>query len=595
MRDREYRETAKLRHSTSLLSFVQLMSMVPLQWLLLAATGVSSSQAFVISDVALWSSGTGAFIPPSLTSSCNAPHYCYHPPPSPTSTLGGDVAAGGHHRRRSSSSPTALASARCWSTDSIIYDENGYVITTSGDDASISPSPRLWMEDIEQTEGRGGAYTVMRCEIVENPDNTDFSKDRYKWMMRDLRFHLKRLRTSYDTKYAQEEGGSSGDAHWEAEYLAAELESELSVVKMLDEAKSEMEVKTLGAILDGGDTIPVLMVTVLWTKETTDGSKDDEEQMPIRVRTHGSIASVPSPGTAKLPAAIQAAVALPPVVGGSSYQRDWPSLPNRHEHGPDAKDSSWCRERRPLEEMFKADGIGEVILARAVDADDTGEFQGLELLEGLTSNLFVVYRDGTLRTAAAEGNVLSGCARHRVLEAAEKVGLSYDETKPVLLQDAVDGLWSEVFVTSAIRLVIPVASLSVPEYEKDQGNDGAKILSFRKIWDATSSSVDAASTDEQGTDWATLTVIQLKDELRGRGLKVGGRKAELVQRLHEDEHDNGSEQGWTEMLYRKVILSYKESSSELDPSYFLDHQRQCLHVESLAEIAELDRLLKTML
>ena len=183
--------------------------------------------------------------------------------------------------------------------------------------------------------------------------------------------------------------------------------------------------------------------------------------------------------------------------------------------------------------MFKADGIGEVLLARAVDdPDGAGEFHGIELLEGLTSNLFVVYRDGTLRTAAAEGSVLPGFARHLVLEAAEKLGLSYDETKPVLLQDAVDGLWSEVFVTSAIRLVVPVTSLSIPEYEKDEENDEAKILSFSTIWDATNSGFDAASTDEQGeldtVGWATLTVEKLKGE-----------------------------QEWTGKLYREVILSSK--------------------------------------
>ena len=31
------------------------------------------------------------------------------------------------------------------------------------------------------------------------------------------------------------------------------------------------------------------------------------------------------------------------------------------------------------------------------------------------------------------------------------------------------------------------------------------------------------------------TVVMLKNELRSRGLKVSGRKAELVQRLEEDE------------------------------------------------------------
>ena len=418
------------------------------------------------------------------------------------------------------------------------------------------------MEDIEQTEGRGGAYTVLRCESVKNVGSTGLDdEDRYKWKVWDRDFHLKRLLTSFGIKYAQEEGDSSEDACSEDDYLTAELESDRSVAKMLEEAKSEMESKMFRAIMDDADAFPILMVTILWTKG---GSKKDDEQKRIRVRAHGSVASVPWPRIGKIPAAIRASIALPPVVGGSSsYQRDW-SLPNRHEHDPDAKDSSWCRERRPLEEMFKAEDIGEVLLARAVDSSEVGEFQGIELLEGLTSNLFVIYKDGTLRTAAAKGSVLPGCARHRVLEAAEILGLSYNETKPVLLQDAVDGLWSEVFVTSAICLVVPVASLSTPEYEKDEGSDEATILSFRKIWDASDSSVDAASTDNQAeldtADWATLTVSELKDEVRRRGLKVSGRKEELVERLRENENYNStsSEQQWTEKIYREVILLNKD-------------------------------------
>ena len=37
------------------------------------------------------------------------------------------------------------------------------------------------------------------------------------------------------------------------------------------------------------------------------------------------------------------------------------------------------------------------------------------------------------------------------------------------------------------------------------------------------------------TDWKSLTVAKLKDELRTRGLKVGGKKKELVRRLAEDD------------------------------------------------------------
>jgi len=225
--------------------------------------------------------------------------------------------------------------------------------------------------------------------------------------------------------------------------------------------------------------VPVLMLAILWTKETSTNGPAST----IRVRAHGSMATVPSPRTGTLPVAMQACIALPPAIDDDSpSKRDWTQLPNRYEHFPDAKDSSWCAERRPLEEMYKADGIGEVILARAIDEKSTGNTNpsGIELLEGLTSNLFVVYKDGTLRTVAAGGNVLSGYARHLVLEAAKRLGIPHDDTKPVLLQDAIDGLWSEVFLTSSIRLMVPVNGIVLPEYV--EGGDEARITAFRQVW-----------------------------------------------------------------------------------------------------------------
>jgi hypothetical protein len=128
-------------------------------------------------------------------------------------------------------------------------------------------------------------------------------------------------------------------------------------------------------------------------------------------------------------------------------------LPSRHDHIPSAKLSSWCRIRRPLEDTFKTNGVGEVLLTRKISSSPG---QNLELLEGLTSNLFIVYRDGTIRSPTK--GVLRGFAQYLVMEAAESLGLKIVD-EPITLQDARDGLWVESFVTSSVRLIIPVGRI----------------------------------------------------------------------------------------------------------------------------------------
>ena len=448
------------------------------QWLLFAAMCMPSVQAFAIGGASgSFSMGVAASL--AVPTFCNVPHS----PPPPTfggsSALSsrGDFGNKSQHRRRLASS-TALASAWCSSTEFVTNvnddEEENSIITSVG---NVSPSPRLWMEDIEQSEGCGGAYTVMRCEII-NADGSS-EDDGHRWKVWGQDFHLKRLRTSYVVKYAMDHQSAAAAVDGEeGVYFETPIaQTNALVLDMLGRAGDMMNAEIESAA--AADTVPVVMLTVLWTK-----TADSDDRLPIRVRAHGSIASVPSPRHGKvLSAGIQTSVALPPITNELTLQRYWSLCPNRYENRPDAKDSSWCRDRRPLEDMNKTDEIGEVLLARPIDGAETvtvGELGGIELLEGLTSNLFVVYKDGTLRTAALEGNVLRGYARHLVLEAADRLRLRHDETKPLLLQDAIDGMWSEVFITSSIRLVVPVVSMSVPEYK------GAKIKSFRKIWESGS-------------------------------------------------------------------------------------------------------------
>jgi len=378
----------------------------------------------------------------------------------------------------------------------------------------VQQSPRLWMEELEATEeGRGdchydddddggdgssGVYTVIRCELPINRNS------KRRWKIWGQTFHIGRMRDSYLLKYHRpivEDGGTiMSDLVLDSRLGVAATESSELMERVLREAEEVLlaqEEETGGNYCEKEKTKPVVMLTLLWTKEqdaaTTNsmptnlqrGMKDNEKE-EMRVRAHGSIVNVPSPQLNSLPPGIRVAIALPPATNG---QRDWMSLPSRwRDNNPRVKDSSWCRRRRPLEASFKADGIGEVVLARDVSinfsdvGDVLGDFAGIELLEGLTSNLFVIYKDGTFRTADCE-LVLEGYARSLVLKVARRLGLEYNMQEQIMLQDAVDGKWAEVFVTSSVRLVLPVTSVVVPEYSVDQtGNGNARSSSYRGIW-----------------------------------------------------------------------------------------------------------------
>ena len=56
-----------------------------------------------------------------------------------------------------------------------------------------------------------------------------------------------------------------------------------------------------------------------------------------------------------------------------------------------------------------------------------------------------------------------------------------------------------------------------------------------KVLDSCAGGAAAPAAQPTPTDWKSLTVAKLKDELRARGLKVGGKKKELVRRLAEDD------------------------------------------------------------
>jgi hypothetical protein len=201
------------------------------------------------------------------------------------------------------------------------------------------------------------------------------------------------------------------------------------------------------------------MVTILWQQQANSDGANSHNLLPPLVKAHVCSSLLPSQPLDYDPDPMSAVLAI------ENPDNSWPSRKGFH---PEAKLSSWCRQRRPLEVTLKKSGIGEVLLVDA--GQDDGD---VEILEGLISNVFFVYPGGYLRTA--HRGVLNGFARHLVLQLAEKCGLTPDLSQTVSPQDC--NQWQEVFVTSSTRLVAPVEQVFVPSHE--QGPSG---VSFQQIW-----------------------------------------------------------------------------------------------------------------
>lgn len=122
-----------------------------------------------------------------------------------------------------------------------------------------------------------------------------------------------------------------------------------------------------------------------------------------------------------------------------------------------AKDSEWVRQRKAWESSKPA-GVNEVLLV-------TPEGQ---LLEGLTSNFFVLDSQGAVVTA--DEGVLNGTVRELVLEVCCEQGV------PVVLQppqlSEID-TWQGAFISSTSRLLLPACEV---QYEQPHGQHRTKVF-----------------------------------------------------------------------------------------------------------------------
>jgi hypothetical protein len=339
-----------------------------------------------------------------------------------------------------------------------------------------------WMEYLETQEqrqddvGGAGAYDTMRCDLVltqpEVPrngvsNNNDKNKRLRIW---GKDYHLQRLEKSYrsllqSTNATIIDKQQLEKAMTTSETMLQRLLSEAETSTALKMASNKTEEKSQDTI------IQLLRVTLLWsppkvenhdTENNTSTTPKETHKDRIVVRGHACSTAKPIKihGCPE-PIVVSVAVHSTERPAHSRHQLHDAtvdeSLPTRHDN-PQSKIASWCRLRKTMEDpnTFKPPGTSEVLMVRRrTDVDGKPR---LEVLEGLTSNFFVIDRHGSLRTATQ--GVLHGFVRHLVMDAANRCGIPFDP-RPIFLHQAHE--WKEAFITSSSRLIYPISVILLPE------------------------------------------------------------------------------------------------------------------------------------
>ena len=343
-------------------------------------------------------------------------------------------------------------------------------------------SPRLWLESLPH-----GVYTVVRCSYNNNT-----------WKMEGMEFHLQRLQESYALFH-------NASRH----YTTTTTTNIGHNATMIQHARNDTT--SIIAALQKEELWPrqastrkrIIMLTILWYPN---------DLHDIVVMGHATPASTHPPPHIE--------IVLHHTTTNNNNKNDGDSsttTPNRQSHPqPYAKVSSWCHERKPLERLYNLSSSPTCTVAVVTDnvvtgVNDTTTIQEVilttttttttatkstthqsppsqvQLLEGLTSNLFVVYPNRVIRTAGR--GVLFGYVRHLILELLSRsppnnaLPYTIDTATPILMEEAHE--WQQVFCTSSIRLVVPVERIWVPH----PSTTGTAAL--REIWRANTTTVES--------------------------------------------------------------------------------------------------------
>ncbi len=324
---------------------------------------------------------------------------------------------------------------------------------------------RNWMEHIETVNGPG-AYDVLRIDLTHDPKSESQAFSSQIW---GLQYHLNRLEMSFRELLKIKQESDSSDIKKRRGILdehildKAVIESKAVIDGLVSRAKktfSQIKEIHLRPKSNEPTLIILVKVTLFWT------ISDLQNAPKIIVRGHASTdGKIINP--LQKPDFIRASLAMPPPLQESDDGETRFKLPDRLNR-PHAKISSWLLQRKSLEkkETFQPEGVNEILLLGSLASDanklnvnrNLGDF---EILEGTSSNFFVIYKNNTIRTA--QKGVLFGYVRHLVLLHCPKCGLKLD-LRPCRLEDGLNGLWKETFITSSSRLIIPIQEILMPDY-----------------------------------------------------------------------------------------------------------------------------------
>ena len=291
---------------------------------------------------------------------------------------------------------------------SVLNSHQGVVLAENGKLVGThATSPRQWLESQPN-----GAYTVLRCEAAGTCQGLDF--------------HMDRLQDSFQR--LMEIQGNATPAEDITTQAAAVLH--------------ELTTRGMAYLDQPGAVSPLWMVTLL--------VYNSNNKATVQGHLYHLAKPIPSSQSKSLTVALM----------------EGPDLPSR-QPCPQAKLSSWCTDRKPLEELQNVNQADDTIL---LGPDGC-------LLEGLTSNLFVVRSDGILQTAPSH-LVLPGYMRHRVLASGVFQQVSF---APIYPEDAATA-WKGLFLTSSVRIVSPVHKIVRIDSEKK--NSASEVVWTASLHDA---------------------------------------------------------------------------------------------------------------